>query len=102
MNSSSSIYVSHKLIKEIKEGLPELLNNDEVLVDSVMEFIKLKLRYDEKKGSYNKDYYQKYKKKYYEDNKEVLNKKKVERARKRRLEKKEEVLLDNSLNDLEI
>ena len=100
MNSSSSIYVSHKLIKEIKEGLPELLNNNDELVNTVMDYIKVKLRYDENKGSYNKDYYEKYKKKYYEDNKEVLNKKKVERARKKRLEKKE--LLESSLSNLKI
>ncbi len=100
MNSSSSIYVSHKLIKEIKDGLPEILNNDEELINSVMDYIKLKLRYNENKGSYNREYYEKYKKKYYEENKEVLNKRKVERARERRLEKKN--ILENSLNDLKI
>jgi hypothetical protein len=92
MNSSSSIYVSHKLIKDIKDGLPSIVNNDEKIVENVMEYIKIKLRYDENSGSYNKLNYEKYKKNYYEKNKEEINKKNAERMRIRRLKIKENKL----------
>jgi hypothetical protein len=120
MNSSSSIYVSHKLIKDIKDGLPTIVKNsntletqftsltklseseflhiinknNEKLVEDVMEYMKIKLRYNENTGSYVKENYNKYKKNYYEKNKEKINEKNAERMRIRRLKIKENKLLE--------
>jgi hypothetical protein len=127
MNSSSSIYVSHKLIKDIKDGLPSIVNtldvpkaqfasltklsenelyeeflcminkHNEKIIEDVMEYMKIKLRYDKTKGSYVKENYDKYKKNYYEKNKEDIIKKNIERRKKKKLED-----IENSLNSLKI
>jgi hypothetical protein len=119
MNSSSSIYVSHKLIKDIKDGLPSIVNtldvpkaqfasltklsenelyeeflcminkHNEKIIEDVMEYMKIKLRYDKTKGSYVKENYEK--------NKEDIIKKNIERRKKKKLED-----IENSLNSLKI
>ena len=75
--------ISHKKINEIEKRLNEVFTDESLNKQKQIFFNELKeiLKYDEKKGSYSKEYYEKYNKKYYEKNKVKLNRKRVENAK---------------------
>lgn len=94
----STICISHKKMKELKDKLPDLISDTETQ-EKVLEFMIEFLRYDDKKTyKYDKEKYEKYDKPYIEKNREKINIQKAESARKRYHQKK----LEKSLNEIKI
>jgi hypothetical protein len=90
--------ISHKKIHLLTEKLNELcVDSNEENRKLFLDFMKETLKYDETKGAYDREHYEKYIKKYNETHREELNKKKAESAKKRYHQKKLDKL--NSLND---
>jgi hypothetical protein len=98
----STIFISHKLINEFKQKLPDLVQNSDD-ANKVLQYVKQMLRYDENQKTYTKEKYEKYNKKYYEENKERINKHTVESRKKKKLEQKNKInSIEISLNTIKI
>ena len=90
MTKNKNVYVSHKLMRELKEEISLIIsNNDEI--EQIYEILKTKLKYDEEQKIDSK-----YAKTYYEKNKEKINKNTVEKRKLKNINNRE-VKTDNSI-----